>query len=360
MAFEQATQVGTPIQADLANQADYFEAVYQAFQEAEQATGFADHFYVIGGYTIRLRFAGSALVSRITPALEHLATEPSSTPALTVCLWDSATTNRPLPPPSWSTNPDIIHGEVRGYVDDHIHISHQLGSNILNMLDSRLNLAIFWLSDAHQLPYWESGSPIRTILHWWLSNQGLQLVHAAAVGAPEGGVLLAGKGGSGKSTTALTCLKSELDYVSDDYCLVDADSQPYVYSLYNSAKVNADNIHRIPHLESAVSNKEHLELEKALMFLYQHCPEKITTGFPIRAVLLPRVTGHTETTFTPAAPAAGLRALAPTTLFQLPGVSRRAFQTMATLVKKIPCYHLELGTDTSKIPGVISTLLRNS
>jgi hypothetical protein len=182
-------------------------------------------------------------------------------------------------------------------------------------------------------------------------------VHAAAVGTPNGGVLLAGKGGSGKSTTALNCINSELGYASDDYCLVAVDPQPYVYSLYNSAKVNADNTHRIPHLISAISNANRLDREKALLFLNEHYPDKIVTGFPLRAILLPRITGRSQTTLTPVSSIGGLRALAPSTIFQLSGAGGRAFQIMSRLVKQVPCYNLELGTDIAMIPGVIFDFL---
>ena len=82
----------------------------------------------------------------------------------------------------------------------------------------------------------------------------------------HGGVLLAGKGGSGKSTTALTCLNSELQYVSDDYCVVVAQPSPFAYNLYCTAKVRADNTHRVPHLMPTVSNGNRLGDEKALFF----------------------------------------------------------------------------------------------
>jgi hypothetical protein len=358
MTIEQVNQPGTLIRGEDTDPGVFFETVYQAFQQAEQVVdGSFDRFYSMGGYTIRLRFAGPALVPRITPALEHLATKPSSSPMLTVCLWDSVSTCTQMPPPPWSADAYIARGEVRGYNDGHIRTSFHIGANVLNMLDTRLDVAVFWIRDARQLPYYESGAPLRTILHWWLSNHGRQFVHAAAVGTAQGGVLLAGKGGSGKSTTALTCLNSKLAYVSDDYCLLTTNPHPYVYSLYSSAKVDADNIYRIPHLRSAISNADRLDTEKALLFLHQHCPDKVVTGFPVRAILLPSVTGRSETTLTPASPIAGLRALAPSTIFQLSGAGHTAFQTMTKFVKQVPCYNLELGTDLLRIPEVILGLL---
>jgi len=336
----------------------FFQVAYRVFQQAERtADGPIDRFYTLGGDVIRLRFAGPALVSRITPALEHIATEPSSSPVLTICLWDSISTGTQMPPPPWSADAYISRGEVSGYNNGRIHTAFHVGANVLNLLDTESDLALFWTRDASQLPYYESGAPLRTILDWWLSSRGRQLVHAAAVGTAQGGVLLAGKGGSGKSTTALACLNSKLLYAADDYCLLAQDRVPYVYSLYNSAKVNADNVHRIPHLRSAISNANRLDTEKALLFLHEHCPHRIVTGFPIRALLLPRVTGQPETRLTPASPIAGLKALAPSTIFQLSGAGRGAFQTMARIVKQIPCHYLELGTDISKIPDGIMTIL---
>jgi hypothetical protein len=54
-----------------------------------------------------------------------------------------------------------------------------------------------------------------------------------------------------------------------------------------------------------------------------------------------------------------LAALAPSTLFQLPGASTAAIKTMAVLAHRVPGYVLELGKDIEKIPEAILGLLRN-
>ncbi len=55
--------------------------------------------------------------------------------------------------------------------------------------------------------------------------------------------------------------------------------------------------------------------------------------------------------------ASGLLALAPTTVFQLPGRKRESFSRLAEAVRQVPCYRLDLGADRSRIPGVITELL---
>src|SRR5215210_6447856 len=94
----------------------YFAAVHDTFRRAGQTVGgFVDRFYLIGGYPIRLRFAGPALMPRITPALEHLEVPVLPTElALTVCLWDSASTAATPPPPVGEASNLGRGGEVPG------------------------------------------------------------------------------------------------------------------------------------------------------------------------------------------------------------------------------------------------------
>jgi hypothetical protein len=350
---------GSPVRVRSTSPAAFFKELYQTFERAEQlAGGSVNRFYTIGGYVVRLRFAGPALIPFIAPALEHLAVEPGSAPALTVCLWDSVSTRTEMPPPPWSADDYIARGEVRGYSDTDIHTTFHLGSGILNMVDTSLNVALFWICDATSIPYYETGAPLRTILDQWMRGHDRQLAHAAAVGTAEGGVLLAGKGGSGKSTTALTCLSSGLLYAGDDYVLLGGRSTPFVYSLYNSAKLDAEHLQRLPRLLPLVSNSEKLDAEKALIFLHDHHPERVTKGFPVRATLLPRVTGLLDTRVQEASPAESLAALAPSTIFQLPGAGAEAFKYLSAFVRQVPGYVLELGTDLSRIPDVVLGLLR--
>jgi hypothetical protein len=337
---------------------EYFQSVYETFHSAaDGAGGVVDRDYAVGGYTVRVRFAGPALVPSMTPALDHLAQPDVTTPALTICVWDSASTGRKMLPPPWHNEDFAARGEIQGYNNERIYTAFQHGSSAVNMLDLARSLAIFWVPAAEEIPYWEEGSPFRTILHWWLSNHKRQLAHAAAIGNSRGGVLIGGKGGSGKSTTALACLESELLYVGDDYTLLSLEPAPVVYSLYSSAKLNSDHIQRFPQLLPKISNPKRLGEEKALLFVNQHYPSKIATQLPVRGILLPRVTGLPETRLRKVSTAMALAALAPSTIFQLPRAGGEAFKFLAAFVREVPCFELELGTDLAGIPTVVQSLL---
>lgn len=316
-----------------------------------------DHWFRMGGRLLRLAFAGDAVVPWVVPAFAHLRAEPG-TPDLTVFVWDSASTGEPPPP-----TPPVPEGELPGafYFFEHPPVRgvFQPGMEALSVVDLGAGTAWYWVRDPSVLPYWEQAAPLRQILHWYMGTQGIQQVHSGAVGTPEGGVLLVGKGGSGKSTCSLTSLVSGLRYAGDDYVMVSIEPEPWIHSLFSSGKVEPHNLERVPHLRPAVTNADRLEEEKAVVFVDQHFPDRPIDGFPLKAVVLPKITGGPVTRAVPTSAAAALAALAPSTVFQLHTAGREAFSFMAALVRRVPAFVLELGEDASAIPDAIGDLLRS-
>ena len=352
---------------DEQDQVELFNYLLANFQKVQKSgEGGSEHFYTLGSHTIRLLFANDALVPRITPALEHIATESENRPSLTIFLWDKA--SDPKPPLLLETLMGALRwhwwefadgrGEIANYSGGRFRIAIHPGPNVFSMLDTQQNLAHYWINDAAELPWSEAGSPLKIIFNWWTSLKGYQFVHAGAVGEGSERVLLAGKSGVGKSTTALACFNAGMTYVSDDYALISTASQPEVYSLYNTAKLKgATDLKRFPNLAPLLFDANFGESEKAMVFLHEHFPEKIATRFAIKAILLPKVTGDSQTVLKSTSPAAALAALAPSTLIQLPGSGSASLHQMAKLVQQVPCYVLEVGTALATIPEAISRLL---
>lgn len=198
---------------------------------------------------------------------------------------------------------------------------------------------------------------MRVIFHLWLRTRSVQFVHAAAVGREDGGLLLVGKGGSGKSTTSLACLDSGLKFLGDDYCLVRSGEVPIVHSLYSSGKKNADDIERLDFLKPYISNTERLADEKAVYYIHQHFPERVINSFPLKAILVPKITENDHPRLTTVATTTGLMALAPSTIFQLPGSGAEDLARMADIVRNVPCYGLELAGNVKGTPQLLERLL---
>ena len=196
------------------------------------------------------------------------------------------------------------------------------------------------------------GVPLRAILHWWLGYHGILQVHGGAVGISDGGVMVVGRGGSGKSTTTLACLSSGLRYAGDDFVALAGEPEPWVHSLYGSGKLEPHHLARFPTLQSWVSNPVRDAEDKVIVFAEEAAPGVAITGFPLRAVLVPRVVAQEpQSRLQPISPAAALAALAPSTVFQLHPPQPDGLAKMAQLVQRVPCLSLELGSDVNRIPG---------
>jgi hypothetical protein len=170
-----------------------------------------------------------------------------------------------------------------------------------------------------------------------------------------------GKGGSGKSTVALACLEAGFQYAGDDYVLLSDEGAPYVHSLYGSAKLHRDHARRFPELFSAatLASPEAGDQEaKAVAIVSRTHPGRVVAGFPLAAVLVPRIVGSGETVAARVSAAEALLALAPSSILQLPGAGHTAFQRLASAMRRVPAYRLSLGADIGGIARAIEPLLR--
>ena len=349
------------------------EPLDASFQEAVRAAGSVlERDYTIAGHLVRLRAAGPEMLGRLAKTFTHLEATPGGEPALTIHLWDSALSGTPAPPVP-TVQGEQAPGAFFYYSDAHMRVGYELGTSgdarvlavyphaptpALTVLDSERNDAWYWVADAERIPYWEQATPMRYLLDWWLRDRGIHQLHAGAVGTPAGGVLLVGKSGSGKSTSTLSTLESSLAYAGDDYVAVELEPEPWVHSLYSSGKLMPDHVQRLPFLLPALANTNQLHVEKAVVYVHEHWPRSITAGFPLRAIVIPRVTaGHVDARAVETAPLMGLAALAPSTVFQMHTRGQDSLARMRWLAELVPSFVLELGSDMPSIPCAIADLL---
>ena len=330
--------------------ASYFSILWALFDDASRGVEIVERELAVAGEGVKLRFAGEALVERLLPPLEHLAAATAI--SLTIQVWDETTGSPPSRRRLGGRTTIGTRTEVSG-LDEGFHASYDIGDGVFCMIDLSAGRAVFHTRFAGTLPLRYRGSPFLVLFHWWFEHRGLALVHGGAVGTPDGAVLLTGKGGSGKSTTALSCVGSNLGYLNDDYSVVSSGPLS-VHSLYSSGKLEPGHLQKFPRLvPRAVGSADD---EKRVIYLFRHWPEALLATAPLRAVVLPRVTGG-RTRWESASPGAALRALAPSTLAQLPGAGAAAFRSMAGVVARVPSYFLNLGPDLAEILEAVTSLL---
>lgn len=336
-----------------------FEAFNDAFERAAaSAGGVAPHTFAIAGKRVLIEFAGEALVPYLTPALSHLESPIEGEPDLRIRAWDSKSTGVPLPDEAGNLEEHQERGMPGSWGRGDILSAYLRPDPGLSMFDTAARRGVYWLPDAARTPYEDRSGPFRGILNWFMSRNGRQFIHGAAIGDHAGnGVLVVGKSGSGKSTTALMCMLAGMAYAGDDYCLLEPADQPKVHSLYASAKLHGDHLRQFPELEPKLANPHRIELEKGVLLLREHFPDRIVTGLKPLAVVVPRITGDRDTRIKDTGRPRALAALAPSSLLQLASTREESMRMMAELVRQLPAYEIELGTELGQIPTAISRLI---
>ncbi len=333
-----------------------------AYAHAVDRIGETRRHLTVAGVDIQLRVAGAPLADRLLPALtETAATEPEPVRGadhrLPVILraWDSATSGVAPPSSPWSPSDFLPRDEVRGSGDDGVDVAYSVAWRTLSVWDRVGRSGTYWIHDATAMPYWEPTAPFRYLLHWALADQGCVLAHAAAVGGPDGAVLLVGAGGSGKSTSALACIEAGWSYVSDDYCVLDTIGPPAAHALYRVGKLDDRSAELLPDLLRRTTAPTFLG-PKRVLDLSRWAPDPTVGALPLRAIVVPRVAATTGRP-RPLAPATGLRALAPSTLFQLPGTRTTALTDLGRAIAELPVWGLDVGPDVDRIPAVLAAVL---
>jgi hypothetical protein len=337
---------------------DYFADTIDAFDRAARRVPRLTRDCAVAGTAVRLHFAGDAMVPVAFRAIAHLQTPAlPAGPRLDLYVWDSASTGEAMPPPTWPLEAYGERGEIRVFRDEGLRATFTADGPIVDLWDPASNRAVMWARDHAAVRSYERSTPCRRILFWWLSHRGRALIHAGAVGAEGGAVLLAGWGGSGKSNAALSSLGAGLDYLADDYCAIEPAADPVVHSLYNTGKVEGRDLVRLPFLDGRVTNASQLPFEKALFFFDDALGARVRRRADLRAIVLPHVDTRIATRLRPAAPGDAVRAIATSTIGQIACAGREVLQRVAAIARQRPVFHLDVGHDApARVPALLRRL----
>lgn len=341
-----------------AEQIDFFNRSVERYKEASAITGETRRYYNIGDTIVCLAFAGEALIPYLTPALRHLETDPTPNPDLTILIWDSRSTSVEMVLPPCERANFTERGDFWGFNSKRIRTAFHWSDFSVNLMDLETKLGFYWVKTVEYLPMWVFAAPLRTLFHWWMEQQGGQLLHAAAVGTREGALLITGKGGVGKSTTALSCLRSDMYYLADDYLIVRLKPHPMVQSLYCSAKLVPEDLHKFPEFAPfLIKNEAETDYDKLVLFLYPELQERVIRELPLIGVLSPVITEAQESSITKIEYTRILGAMTFTTMSQLPYSGEYTQQFITRLIEALPCYQLSLGKDLESTPRLLKQYL---
>jgi hypothetical protein len=329
----------------------------------------------LAGESVRIRFAGPRLAEILDPAFGHLArcAPPAAGAAgddLTLTMIDGGLFGAP----------PIVARHYFGYGEGLEFappgepgaapaLCADYGDGALAILDFARRRAVHWVADVARIPAWAAASPFRTLLGLFLAGRGRYLLHGAAIGTPAGAVLLAAKGGSGKSTCALACLDAParpgappLSVAGDDFVVLEPDPRaPRVHSLLGTVKIGRAQAALFPGLAGLVARGGGPlddPAEKAVLRLFPDAAERLALVLPLRAIAVPTLDlAREESRLEPLSRAEAMLALAPSSIFLVRGAGKETLDALAALVARLPCWRLRVGRDVRAIPRAIEALL---
>jgi hypothetical protein len=316
------------------------------------ATGFAT-----GPIRFSLQTLGANYARQLTAAIGFARADvlPKASPPLRILAMDGAA--GPGAPPGWNFPVTDTWHLQRLHERPALVCRYDPDWQTWRVLSRDRGLAVTWTADAAALPEWEAACPLRDILHWHSSDSDWMMMHAAGVGADGAGVLLAGAGGSGKSTTTAACVLAGMQTTGDDFVVVDPGKR-HAHPIYDTIKLDEPALATLPDWQEAVANPGRPDDQKARLHVSVSRPAALARdGLALKAVLLPRVTGAPHSAIVPATAAEAMRALAPSTMFLMRGGQRASMAKITALLRVLPAFRLDLGCDPMEAAAAIAGFL---
>ena len=184
------------------------------------------------------------------------------------------------------------------------------------------------------------------------------LVHSAAVGIDNKGILICAMGGSGKSTLSVSCLTYGFQYVSDDYLILSKENNILRASPIYSIITLSDHIYKqMPNLKSEFMCNNYNNTKYILNI--SSYDKKIVRDLPINAVVFPKICDIQEPTVEKTNKNRALTQLVYSTASQMDkDKDAQYIKLLISFVKDLEFYQINLSKDLDKNVKILKQFIK--
>lgn len=340
----------------------YFGKMTRTFEEASKSFPnlLSTTYYRFAGFSVRIRCVGSRLSAMHEKVFKHLMLEDVNISErnfdLTIDLWDQKEIKIKCPV-------DLISDESKKFrtvtasANSRIVADQDVDTSIfLDRIDKRI-IASFGSAD--KMNNYDLSKPFNRLLALWYRDMNVEVIHSSMISKNRKGILFLGEGGSGKTTSALSCLNDGFNYLGDDHVGLTEVNHTFVgYSLYASALIYENHFKRFPQLQKFELQKNMQPDEKSIIYFSNGHLNKIDNYAEIAVLLLPRIVDSKHTDFRKAGKGETLLAAAPSSLRLQISPNKKGFNTISQLVARIPSYWIYVGKDIDEIPKCVNEIIK--
>lgn len=224
----------------------YFRLLNQRFLLSTEKEQVYTKFYSIAENIFRVEFSDQEFFKRISTQLSFCEIEKPKDPSnisIVLKIW---------PDDLEKYIPHKINDAKGLYLwqEDFLALSILYNENRIEAYDRNSSTMFFSASDFSQDSVAKYGHLFVQLFSAALEEKDACLVHAAAIGMQQKGVLIVGKGGAGKSTLAISSLLQGCDYISDDYTVLKQSSKLFAFPIYSIAYLTPQILNHFPALSA--------------------------------------------------------------------------------------------------------------
>ena len=183
------------------------------------------------------------------------------------------------------------------------------------------------------------------------------LVHSAAVGIDNKGVLICAKGGSGKSTLSVSCLTNGFQYVSDDYLILSKTNNLSALPIYSIITLSEQIYKQMPNLKSEFMCNNYNNTKYVLNI--SSYDNTLVRNLQLKAVVFPKISNVVEPTIERTDKNKALTQLVYSTATQMDkDKDPQYIKQLISFIKDLDFYQINLSQDLDKNVKILKQFIK--